>query len=37
MMGRERIYTEFWWGNLLEKNYLEDGEGDETMHLMNIG
>jgi hypothetical protein len=25
---KQRIHTEFWWGNLLENVYLENQEGD---------
>jgi hypothetical protein len=23
-MGREKVYTRFWWGNLRERKHLED-------------
>jgi hypothetical protein len=25
-MGRGEVYTEFWWGNLRERDHLEDTE-----------
>jgi hypothetical protein len=27
-MERHDIHTEFWWGNLLKNNHLEDQEGE---------
>jgi hypothetical protein len=35
-MGRGEVYTEFWWGNLRERNHLEDTAVDERLILIWI-
>jgi len=32
-MGRREVYTGFWWGNLRERNHLEDADVDGTIIL----
>jgi hypothetical protein len=32
-MGREDVYTGFWWGNLRKRDHLEDPGIDETITL----
>jgi len=32
-MGRVEVYTEFWWGNLREKDHLEDSGVDGRIIL----
>jgi hypothetical protein len=31
--GREEVHTEFWWGNLVEGDHLEEPGIDERMML----
>jgi len=31
--GREEVYTRFWWGNLRERDHLEDHDGDGRIIL----
>jgi hypothetical protein len=33
MCGRQSIFSEFWWGNILDKIDLEDQDGDRRMTL----
>jgi len=33
-MGREEVNTRFWWGNLTERDYLEDLDVDGTIILI---
>jgi len=33
LMGRARVYTEFWWGNLRERDNLEDPDIDGRIIL----
>jgi len=35
-MGKEKVNTEFWWGNLTERNHLEELEIDEKVILKYI-
>ena len=28
--GREEVYTEFWWGNLMERDRLQDDDDDDA-------
>jgi hypothetical protein len=32
-MGREEVYTGFWWGNLRKRDHLEDPSIDEFITL----
>jgi hypothetical protein len=32
-MGRGEVYIEFWWGDLLERDYLEDSSLDGSIIL----
>jgi hypothetical protein len=34
--GRGEAYTEFWWGNLRERNHLEDPDLDGRIILRRI-
>jgi hypothetical protein len=31
--GREEVFTEFWWGNLIERGHLEDPDVDGRIIL----
>jgi hypothetical protein len=35
-MGREEVYTGFWWGNVRERDHLEDSGVDGRMILRRI-
>jgi hypothetical protein len=35
-VGKEKVNTEFWWGNLTERNHLEDLGIDERVILKYI-
>jgi hypothetical protein len=34
---KQEIYTEFWWGNLLDSKYLEDQERDGRISKWILG
>jgi hypothetical protein len=36
ILGRMKLHTEFWWGNLKEEDYFEDLGGHERMILKFI-
>ena len=35
-MGRGEVYTGFWWGNLRERDHLEDPGVDEKMAIQEV-
>jgi hypothetical protein len=35
-MGRGEVYTGFWWGNMRERDHLEDSGVDATIILRKI-